>query len=131
MRLDSHTRFATALQGIEVELGVRYPSRAPELLSALSEIVGTSRHHGLFERGRLLITSADVAAEEFEVGGRLIEGYLLPFLRVEQGQPSHVYGYDLTDPARDRIAVYSVHTIVHDWPNQEAFLTWIKSYSPS
>jgi hypothetical protein len=119
--------FAASIRAIESDLGVRYPPSAAHLFSALSAIVGTSQHHGVFERGRLLASSAEVAAVQDDLGGRLIDGYLLPFLQVEQTQSPHVYGYDLADPMRNRIAVYSVHTIVHDWPNEEAFLHWIRS----
>jgi hypothetical protein len=37
-----------------------------------------------------------------------------------------VYGYDPTDPAQNRVAVYSVHTIVHEGLNQDSFLKWVR-----
>jgi hypothetical protein len=129
MSLDLPAAFATTIRSIEAELGIRYPSSAAQLFSALSSIVGRPQHHGIFEHARLLVSSAAVAAVRNELGGRLIDGYLLPFLQVEQGQWPDVYGYDLADPTRNRIAVYSVHTIVHDWPNQDEFLNWIRRSS--
>jgi hypothetical protein len=130
MQIESPATFAAAIRAIEADLGLRYPSSAPELFLALSAIVGSSKLRGVFEQARLLVTSADVAAVRNEVGGRLIDGNLLPFLQVEEGQWPDLYGYDMGDPIRNRIAVYSVHTVVHDWPSPEAFLNWI-SATPS
>ena len=130
MPLESPASFATAIRKIESDLGVRYPASAPQLLSALSAIVGTPAQHGLFEHACLLVTSAEVAAVQNEVGGRLIDGYLLPFLKVE-GRWPEIYGYNLAGPLPNRIGVYRVHTIVYDWPSEDAFLKWIKTFSRS
>jgi hypothetical protein len=72
----------------------------------------------VFSSTRLLASSVDVAAVRDELGGRLIEEILLPFLQVEQGQSPEVYACDLADPTLNRIAVYRVHTIVHVCPGR-------------
>jgi hypothetical protein len=126
MQLESADSFEAAIRTIEAELRIQYPKSAPQLFSDLSAIIETSPHLG---NARLLVSSAEVAALKTEVGSRLMDGYLLPFLREGEGRFPNIYGYDLADPARNRIAIYRVHTIVHDWPSPQAFLKSIKKYS--
>ena len=130
MRLDSPAHFAAALSETEMALGVRYPANTPQLLSELSTIVGSPKHHGVFERARLLVTPADVTAPRDELGGRLVEGYLLPFLIGDDDQWPSVYGFEMAGVNTDRIAVYSVHTIVESWADSAAFLKWVSSFKP-
>lgn len=130
MRLDSPADLAAALRATEIALGVRYPPAAPRLLAELSTIVGTPQHHALFARARVLVTADDVSAPRDELGGQLINGYLLPFLSDERGKRPDIYGFDMTDPKLDRIAVFSVHTIVESWATPAAFLHWVRTFTP-
>lgn len=124
MRLRSPEEFASAIRAIEAELGVWYPPSAAALLAELAAMVETARPRGLFKEAHLLTTATEVAAIRNELGGPLYDGYLLPFLSDGRREFPHVYGFDLSDPARDRIAVYSVHTIVHNWAGPADFLGW-------
>jgi hypothetical protein len=130
MRLESPADFATAIRTIEAELGVRYPPSAAGFFAELAAVVGTGHPHGLFTEAHLLTTATAVAALRDEVGGPLYDGYLLPFLSDAQGEFPDVYGFDLTDPARDRVAIYAVHTIVNTWPSPAAFLAWAHTFVP-
>ncbi|HEX8915400.1 MAG TPA: hypothetical protein VF796_23810 [Humisphaera sp.] len=130
MRLQSPEHFATAIRAVEAELGVRYPPLAAGLFAELAAILDSGHPHGLFKGGRLLTTATVVAAMRDELGGPLYDGYLLPFLSDEQGKFPNVYGFDLSDPERSRVAVYSVHTIVEVWPTVAAFLAWAHDFVP-
>lgn len=130
MPLDPSADFAVALHAIEAATGVRYPPSAPQLLTELSTIAGTPQHHAIFENARLLVTEADVRAPRDEMNSPLIEGYLLPFMTDNQGEWPDVYGFDMADPTFDRIAMYSVHTIVEDWPDAARFLQWVRTFVP-
>ncbi|MHB1155370.1 MAG: hypothetical protein ACYC26_00885 [Phycisphaerales bacterium] len=130
MQIDPPAYFTVALRAIEAALGVRYPPTAPRLLTELSTVVGTPKHHFLFERAHLLVTVADVTAPQDELGNRLIDGYLLPFMLDDQGQWPDIYGFDMADPVLERIAVFSVHTIVEDWASPTDFLHWIRTFVP-
>jgi hypothetical protein len=131
MRLQSPEDFANATRAVEVELGVRYPPSAPGLLAGLAAILEKGHPHGLFKGARLLTTAAAVATTRDELGGPLHDGYLLPFLTDDgRGEFPDVYGFDLSDPARNRVAVYAVHTIVETWPSPAAFLAWVHGFVP-
>jgi hypothetical protein len=130
MRLVSPADFAAELSGTEGVLGVCYPTTAPGLLADLSAIVGSPKHYGLFERATLLVTPANVCAPRDELGGRLVDGYLLPFMSDDAGEWPDIYGFDMADPKLERVVVYSVHTIVEQWPNAEAFITWVRNFVP-
>ena len=131
MRPQSPEDFSNAIRAIEVELGVRYPPSAVGLLADLAAMLHTGHPHGLFKDARLLTTPTAVAMMRDEPGGPLYDRYLLPFLSDDgRGQFPDVYGFDLSDPAGNRVAVYAVHTIVDVWPSPAAFLAWAHSFVP-
>lgn len=76
------------------------------------------------------MTAADVSAPRDELGSQLIDGDLLPFMSDDAGEWQNIYGFELADPKLERVAVYSVHTIVTQWPNANAFITWVRNFVP-
>jgi hypothetical protein len=73
-----------------------------------------------FPNAKVLLTLEDIqAARESE----LPEDYV-PFM-LEQ-QPRHIdyYAFDINDNKR-RVIVFAEHAVVHDWPDFNAFLSWV------
>lgn len=127
MWINQPNDFAVVIRAIEAELGLQYPIAAPDMLTELSSIVGSTQHHAVFEHARLLVTSTDVIAQRGELGESLIEGgYFLPFLIDENGEWPDIYGFDATG----RVAVFCVHTIVAEWASPADFLHWVRTFTP-
>lgn len=131
MQIESSEAFAAKITQIEAELGVSFPPTAPALLADLAAMICAGHHRGPFRVAQLLTTTAEVVSMRDEMGGPLYEGCLLPFLSDGEGDCPDVYGFDLSDPALNRIVVYSVHTIVNTWPSTAAFFTWAREFVPS
>lgn len=119
----SPPNFSAVLRAIERALGIQYPPMAAAFLGELSKIIHSPHYDSPLKNGRLLLDADEIAALQGETGDPLFDGYLLPFLLDGDG-PQDLYGYDLKGPSRQRIVVYSVHTLVRGWPNSEAFLQW-------
>jgi hypothetical protein len=130
---DLHAYYVIAIRGIEAALGIRYPPSAPQLLANLAKLLSSqATSSGWFEQARLLTTPETVAAQFDELEDPLYQDLLLPFLvDYSRGEEfPDVYGYDLSDPEQNRIAVFSIHTFVQLWPTPEAFLKWMSNEHP-
>ena len=72
-----------------------------------------------------IVATADVIREIHRQG---CPRWITPFMYVQQPNHCDYYGFDTTRKLGDEcpVAVFAVHTIVHEWQHFGAFLDWVK-----
>ena len=110
-----------AIGGIEVALGVRYPASFHARVNELMTLAGSERFQQAFPATSLLLTAEEVRAARKEVGGRLV-----PFMRSAAEHPD-IYAFEPGgESSEPKVVVWCVHTTVHEWPDFEQFLAWVR-----
>jgi hypothetical protein len=121
MRPDPTNDYPTAIDAIERALAIRYPPGAAVSLSELAALMDGPLFRESFPSARLLLVPAEVA----EARATMLPS-LLPFLHVPAD--SNFYAFDLDSPGGRRVAVWSDHAIVADWPTFPKFVEWVTEF---
>ena len=96
------------------------------VIEKLTPVIATHAFRDRFPIARLLRTPFERKAV-----CETIPPALLPFMIEELPQWPDIYAFDLTDPERDRVVVWSDHAVVAEWNTLDEFLNWIRSTPPT
>lgn len=110
------------LRRVEAALGVRYPASFHARADELAALAVTASFQRALPATTLLLDADEVRSVREQVGSGLI-----PFMRSAAQHPD-IYAFEQGRAGEQpKVVVWCVHTTVHEWPDFDQFLSWVRA----